>query len=104
MKNVWIIGVAIVLIAVGLILGLSGYDVAKVGDYSSGFFSSGQFSAGVFSAGLFSIGIFSAGLFSIGIFSIGVFNIGLFAVGFFFLAWRKKYLRVQNHPESNPLD
>jgi hypothetical protein len=100
MKKLWIIGVAVVLGAIGLILGLSGKDVADAGEYSLGFFSAGNFSAGVFSSGLFSVGIFSAGVFSIGIFSIGVFNVGLFALGFFLIAWKKHYAKVHVVPET----
>jgi len=95
MKNVIIIGALVVLGAVGLILGLNGYNVANAGDFSLGYFSAGEFSAGVFSAGIFSVGIFSIGIFSIGVFSIGIFNIGLFALGFFLIAWKKKYAKVQ---------
>ena len=90
MKNGIIIGTLVVLGAIGLILGLSGYNVADAGDFTLGYFS-----AGVFSAGIFSIGIFSAGIFSVGIFSISIFNVGLFALGFFLIAWKKKYAKVQ---------
>lgn len=95
MKNLWIIGVLVVLGATGLILGLSGKDVADAGDFSLGYFSAGNFSAGIFSAGIFSAGIFSVGVFSIGIFSLGIFNIGVVALGFFLIAWKKKYAKVQ---------
>lgn len=95
MKNGIIIGALVVLGAIGLILGLSGYHVANAGDFSLGYFSAGQFSVGIFSAGLFSVGIFSAGIFSVGIFSISIFNVGLFALGFFILGWKKKYAKVQ---------
>ena len=101
MKNVWIIGALVLLGAVGLILGLSGYDVLSAGDYSLGYFSSGRFSAGVFSAGVFSVGIFSVGIFSVGIFSLGIFNIGVIALGFFLLAWKKKYARVRLAAEGD---
>ncbi len=53
MKNAIIIGSLVVLGAVGLILGFSGYNVVDAGDFSLGYFSAGQFSAGVFSAGIF---------------------------------------------------
>jgi hypothetical protein len=95
MKKLWIIGVVIVLGAIGLILGLSGYQVGSAGDFSAGYFSAGQFSAGVFSAGMFSVGIFSVGIFSIGIFSLGIFNVGLFALGFFIVGWKKLHPKVQ---------
>ena len=95
MKTYIIIGALIALGAVGLILGLSGYDVLSAGDFSMGYFSAGRFSVGVFSSGLFSVGIFSAGIFSVGIFSIGIFNVGVFALGFFLLAWKKKYAKVR---------
>ncbi|MCU0370667.1 MAG: hypothetical protein MUC31_04585 [Bacteroidales bacterium] len=95
MKNAIIIGTLVVLGAVGLILGLSGYKVVDAGDFALSYFSAGQFSAGIFSAGLFSVGIFSAGIFSVGIFSISIFNVGLFALGFFILGWKKKYAKVR---------
>jgi len=95
MKKAMIIGSLVVLGAVGLILGLSGYNVLDAGDFAMGYFSAGQFSVGVFSSGLFSVGIFSAGIFSVGIFSISIFNVGIYAVGFFLLAWKKKYARVR---------
>ena len=101
MKNLMIIGALVVLLAIGLILGFSGYDVADAGDFSIGYFSAGNFSAGVFSAGLFSVGIFSIGVFSIGIFSVGIFNIGLFALGFFLIAWKKKYAKVNLVPDPD---
>lgn len=94
MKKLWIIGVALVLAAVGLILGFSGYCVGSAGDFALGYFSAGQFSVGVFSAGMFSVGIFSAGIFSVGIFSISVFNVGLYALGFFIWGWKKRYAKV----------
>ena len=85
MKNVMIIGALVVLGVTGIILGLSGYNVADAGDFAMGYFSAGQFS----------IGVFSAGIFSVGIFSISIFNVGLFALGFFILGWKKKYAKVQ---------
>ena len=100
MKNYWIIGTALILAAIGIILGYSGYPVGDTGDYSLGYFSVGQFSVGVFSAGMFSVGIFSAGIFSIGIFSLSVFNIGLYALGFFILGWKKKYPKVRVAEEA----
>jgi len=104
MKNLWIIGVVVVLGAIGLILGINGINVADAGDFSLGYFSAGSFSVGIFSAGMFSVGIFSAGIFSIGIFSIGIFNIGLFALGFFLVAWKKKYAKVHVVPEPETAD
>jgi quaternary ammonium compound-resistance protein SugE len=104
MKNVWIIGALAVLGAIGLILGLSGKDVADAGDFSLGYFSAGNFSAGIFSAGIFSAGIFSIGVFSIGIFSVGIFNIGVVALGFFLIAWKKKYAKVHVVPEPETAD
>jgi hypothetical protein len=100
MKNVIIIAALVVLGATGIILGLSGYNVADAGDFALGYFSAGQFSAGVFSAGIFSIGIFSAGIFSVGIFSISIFNVGLFALGFFIVGWKKKYAKVRVAEEA----
>lgn len=100
MKNVWIIGAAVILAAAGLVIGLSGYNVLSAGEFSLGYFSAGNFSAGVFSAGLFSVGIFSVGLFSVGIFSLGIFNIGAFALGFFLIAWKKRYAKVRLAPET----
>jgi hypothetical protein len=95
MKNVIIISALVVLGAVGLILGLNGYDVLDAGDFAMGYFSAGRFSIGVFSSGMFSVGIFSAGIFSVGIFSISIFNVGIYALGFFILGWKKKYARVR---------
>ncbi len=95
MKNAIIIGAAVVLGAIGLIFGLTGYDVLQAGDFSLGYFSAGQFSAGIFSAGTFSVGIFSIGVFSIGIFSLSLFNIALYGLGFFLIAWKKSYARVK---------
>lgn len=97
MKTSTIIGIsaAMFLAAIGLILGLSGYQVGSAGDYSIGFFSAGNFSIGVFSAGMFSVGIFSVGIFSVGIFSLGIFNVGLFALGFFIWGWKKRYPKTQ---------
>jgi hypothetical protein len=95
MKKLWIIGIAIGLMAFGIILAYSGYNVGDTGDYSLGYFSAGQFSVGVFSAGMFSVGIFSAGIFSVGIFSISIFNVGLYALGFFIWGWKKRYAKVQ---------
>jgi hypothetical protein len=100
MRKLWIIGVLIVLAAIGLILGLSGYDVLSAGDFTMGYFSAGRFSTGVFSAGIFSVGIFSVGIFSVGIFSLGIFNIALFATGFFMLAWKKCYGKTRLVPEE----
>jgi len=94
MKKLWIIGVALILAAIGLILGFSGYHVGSAGDFAIGYFSAGQFSVGIFSAGLFSVGIFSAGIFSVGIFSISVFNVGLYALGFFIVGWKKRYAKA----------
>jgi hypothetical protein len=94
MKNVWIIGSLVALVAIGLILGFNGKDVLEAGDFSLGYFSAGTFSAGIFSAGLFSVGIFSVGLFSVGVFSLGIFNIGVVALGFFLIAWKKHYAKV----------
>jgi hypothetical protein len=99
MKKYWILGIMIILIAIGFILGLSGYEVAAAREFAVGYFSAGRFSAGIFSAGIFSVGVFSAGIFSIGIFSIGIFNIGVFATGFFLWAWRKKYARANLAPD-----
>ncbi|MBE0647817.1 MAG: hypothetical protein IH596_08540 [Bacteroidales bacterium] len=95
MKKLWIIGIAIILLATGLILAYSGYNVGDTGDYALGYFVVGQFSVGIFSAGMFSVGIFSAGIFSIGIFSISVFNVGIYALGFFIWGWKKRYAKVQ---------
>jgi hypothetical protein len=95
MKNVIIIVAMVVLGATGIILGLSGYNVADAGDFALGYFSAGQFSAGVFSAGMFSVGIFSVGLFSVGVFSVSIFNIALYGLGFFLIAWKKHYAKVQ---------
>ncbi|MFC2101646.1 hypothetical protein ACFLS7_01480 [Bacteroidota bacterium] len=100
MKKLWIIGIALILIAVGIILSYSGYNVGDTGDYAFGYFSAGQFSVGVFSAGVFSVGIFSAGIFSIGIFSVSVFNIGLYTLGFFIWGWKKRYAKVRVAPEE----
>ena len=94
MKNYWIIGIAIVLAAIGLILGLSGYNVGSAGDFSAGYFSAGNFSIGVFSAGIFSVGIFSTGIFSVGVFSLGIFNVALYGLGIFIWAWKKKHAKV----------
>ena len=98
MKTYWFYGIMIILIAIGIILGLSGYEVATAREFSSGYFSAGRFSAGIFSAGIFSVGVFSAGIFSIGIFSIGIFNIGVFATGFFLWAWKKNYAKTHLAP------
>ena len=95
MKKGLIIGSLVVLGAIGLILGLSGYDVLDAGEFSMGYFSAGQFSSGIFSSGVFSIGIFSAGIFSVGVFSIGIFNVGVFALGFFLVALKKKYAKAR---------
>jgi len=95
MKNVIIIGSLVVLATTGIILGLSGYNVADAGDFTLGYFSAGQFSAGIFSAGMFSVGVFSVGVFSIGIFSVSIFNIALYGLGFFLIAWKKHYAKVR---------
>jgi len=95
MKKLWIIGIAIILAAIGLILGFSGYDVLSTGDFSIGYFSAGNFSIGVFSAGMFSVGIFSTGIFSVGIFSLGIFNIALYGLGIFIIAWKKRHMKFQ---------
>jgi len=95
MKKLWIIGIAVVLAATGLILGFSGYNVGSAGDFAMGYFSAGQFSVGIFSAGMFSIGIFSAGIFSIGVFSLGIFNIALYGLGFFIWAWKKRHAKME---------
>ena len=94
MKNLVIIGSLVILLATGIILAFSGYDVLDAGDFSFGYFTAGNFSIGVFSAGIFSVGIFSAGIFSVGIFSISIFNVGLYVLGFFLLGWKKKYAKV----------
>lgn len=95
MKKLWIIGVALILAAIGLIFCYSGYHVGSAGDFAMGYFSAGQFSVGVFSAGMFSVGIFSAGIFSIGIFSISLFNVGIYTLGFFIWGWKKCYPKVR---------
>jgi quaternary ammonium compound-resistance protein SugE len=95
MKTAIIIGSLVVLGITGIILGVSGYNVADAGDFALGYFSAGQFSAGVFSAGMFSVGIFSVGVFSIGVFSLSIFNVALFGLGFFIIAWKKHYAKVQ---------
>lgn len=95
MKTAIIIGSLVVLGATGIILGLSGYNVADAGDFALGYFSAGQFSAGIFSAGMFSVGIFSVGIFSLGIFSVSIFNVALFGLGFFIVAWKKHYAKVR---------
>jgi hypothetical protein len=48
MKNVWIIGVLVVLGAIGLILGLSGTNVLSAGDFSLGIFNIGLIAIGIF--------------------------------------------------------
>jgi len=95
MKKLWIIGIAIILAATGLILGFSGYNVGSAGEFAMNYFAAGQFSVGVFSAGMFSVEIFSAGIFSVGIFSISIFNVGLYALGFFIIGWKKRYAKVR---------
>ena len=97
------IGIAILLAATGLILGLNGISIGSAGDFTLGYFSAGNFSIGVFSSGIFSVGIFSIGIFSIGIFSVGIFNIGLVALGFFILGWKKRYARLHSTDEKQEL-
>jgi len=89
MKKHWILGVAIVMVALGFILNYSGYGTFGTGKFVMDYFSAGDFALGVFAAGNFAIGIFSIGIFSIGIFSIGIFNIGLWGIGIFVLAWKR---------------
>lgn len=101
MKNLWIIGIAIILVVIGLILAYSGYPVGSAGDFAMGYFSAGQFSVGIFSAGMFSVGIFSAGIFSVGIFSISIFNVGIYALGFFIWGWKRRYAKVRFAEEKD---
>ncbi len=90
MKKYWIIGVAVVLAAAGIILHYSGYDTLGTGKFVSNYFAAGDFAMGVFAAGNFAVGIFSIGIFSVGIFSIGIFNFSLFGLGIFVMAWKRK--------------
>ena len=96
MKKHWILWLALIGFAAGVILYFAGYPACASGDYAMGYFAAGNFAAGVFAIGNFSIGIFSAGIFSIGIFSLGIFNIGLYTVGFFLLGWHKKLPKIFN--------
>jgi hypothetical protein len=89
MKNLWILIVAVILLVIGVVTGLSGYNVGSTGDFALGYFAAGQFAAGVFAAGTFSAGIFSIGLFSVGIFSLSIFNIAIYGIGIYTLCFRK---------------
>ncbi len=90
MKKYWIIGVAVVLAAVGIILNYSGYDTLGTGKFISDYFAAGDFATGVFAAGNFAVGIFSIGIFSVDVFSIGIFNVSLFGLGIFVRARKRK--------------
>jgi len=96
MKKYWILLLAVVLIAVGIVLNFTNGDALSAGDFACNYFAAGNFACGIFAAGQFSIGIFSIGLFSIGIFSISIFNMGLYAIGIFIIGWKKRTITTIN--------
>jgi len=94
LKKIWILLLAVVIIALSIIIFHDRDFLFSSGQNALGIFAAGNFAAGIFAAGNFSIGIFSIGIFSIGIFSLSLFNIALYGTGIFVLAWRKRKLAV----------
>jgi hypothetical protein len=91
MKNLWIILLAVALVATGAILYFNGnQNILSASEFAYGYFAAGDFAMGVFAAGKFSVGIFSIGIFSVGIFSVSIFNLAIYSTGIFVIAYKKK--------------
>lgn len=101
-----LVAIGLLLIALVLTVGgietVAGYEVLAAGQTAFGFLAAGNFSLGVLSAGIFSVGVFSVGIFTVGIFSIGIFAVGPFAFGMYAMGFYAVHQVGNSREESVP--